>query len=84
MLSSIFQAMPLYAWIIIGCVIILAVVVLIKMFFFTEKLSPSRQASQKVDKATKNFSEGKPLSGFLGGLKKRKSKNLKKRRKYKK
>ena len=76
-MSSIFQVMPLYAWIIIGCVIVFAVVVLIKMKFFTKTREPSGELSPDPEDS------GKGMAGmFFAG--KRKSKNMKKRRKYKK
>ena len=78
MLSSIFRAMPLYAWIIIGCVIILVVAVLIKMKFF------GKSENQLIDDERTNPSFDKHAISIFGGLKKRKSKNMKKRRKYKK
>ena len=83
-MSSIFQAMPLYAWIIIACVIILGVVVFIKMNFFGNKLSESRQASKDIDLETENLPDDLTWGALFGGLKKRKSKNMKKRRKHKK
>jgi hypothetical protein len=78
-MSSVFQAMPLYAWIIIACVIILGVVVLIKLKFF------GKSENQMIDDETAHlpntsFSQG--IYGWNGG--KRKNKNIKKRRKYKK
>ena len=77
-MSSIFQAMPLYAWIIIGCVIILGVIVLIKLKFF------GKSVNQIIDDEHSNPALDKLAVGLFGGLKKRKRKNLKKRRKYKK
>ena len=80
MLSSIFQVMPLYAWIIIGCVIVLAVVVLIKLRFFGK--SEDQQLDDELDKYLKNVSDAELHRTHIGGI--RKSKNIKKRRKYKK
>jgi ABC-type bacteriocin/lantibiotic exporter with double-glycine peptidase domain len=77
-MSSIFQAMPLYAWIIIGCVIILGVIVLIKLKFF------GKSVNQIIDDEPYNSELDKPAVALFGGLKKIKSKNMKKRRKYKK
>lgn len=78
-MSSIFQAMPLYAWIIIGCVIVLAVAVLIKMKF-------GKSAQQKeydaLDRRLKNIPDRDVPRTHIGGI--RKNKNMKKRRKYKK
>jgi ABC-type bacteriocin/lantibiotic exporter with double-glycine peptidase domain len=78
MLSSIFQAMPLFAWIIIGFVIILGVVVLINMNFF------KKSVNQIIDDEPYNSALDKPAVALFGGLKKIKNKNMKKRRKYKK
>jgi len=78
MLSSIFQAMPLYAWIIIACVIILGVVVLIRLMFF------GKSDNDKMDGEHTNPAFDKEAVALFGGLKKRKSKNMKKRRKHKK
>ena len=86
MMSSIFQAMPLYAWIIIGGVIVFAVVVLIKMKFFGK--SAEQKEHDELDRRFKSTGDEKQLDFFsslaanTGG--KRKSKNMKKRRKYKK
>ena len=80
MLSSIFQVMPLYAWIIIGCVIVLAVVVLIKLRFFGK--SEDQQLDDELDKYLKNVSDAELHRTHIGGI--RKNKNIKKRRKYKK
>jgi biopolymer transport protein ExbB/TolQ len=86
-MSSIFQAMPLYAWIIIACVIILGVVVLIKLKFFGNKLSESRQVSKDVNNETAKLPDvtlSQGLFGWNNNGGKRKNKNMKKRRKYKK
>ena len=77
-MSSIFQAMPLYAWIIIACVIILGVIVLIKLKFF------GKSVNQTIDEEHSNPALNSPAVALFGGLKKIKSKNMKKRRKYKK
>ena len=84
--------MPLYAWIIIGCVIILAVVIMIKLSFFPKTLSESEQArrdSRDIDKKTENWPDRKIPPGMTGWFSsnqggKRKNKNIKKRRKHKK
>ena len=78
MMSSIFQAMPLYVWIIIASVIILGVLNLIKLRFF------KKSVNQIIDDEPYNPALDKPAVALFGGLKKRKSKNIKKRRKYKK
>ena len=84
-MSSIFQVMPLYTWIIIACVIIVAVVILIKLKFFG-KTALQREHEALDKKYSDTFEESSGLFDSFakrnGG--KRKSKNMKKRRKYKK
>jgi hypothetical protein len=81
-MSSVFQAMPLYAWIIIACVIILGLVVLIKLTFFSK--TEHQKLNDELDKYLDRVPSEEFIRTHIGGLKKRKNKNIKKRRKYKK
>ena len=83
MMSSIFRAMPLYAWIIIGCIILALVV-----FYLKKRASQRNSSGEWSSKHNRSNDTSEPsqhgvLDSFFNGGK-RKSKNMKKRRKYKK